>query len=108
MKCVGFFFTRSVKPKKSSYFQDEVDVSSEGLNSVETGDESNWQETLLVHLSTQKEVPLQIFQTEVVLTTGREDVHNQLILISAPLILFFSEKLFLKSSRGLAFGGSWD
>lgn len=38
---------------------------------MEAGDESDGQETLLVHLPPQEEVSLQIVQTEVVLTAGR-------------------------------------
>lgn len=56
--------------KKCAYFQDEVDVSGEGLHPVETGDESDGQEALLIHLPPQEEVALQVVQAEVILATG--------------------------------------
>ncbi len=63
--------------KKSAYFQDEVDVGGEGLHSVETGDEADGQEAPHVHLSPQEEVPLQVVQAEVVLTTRGKDTRGQ-------------------------------
>lgn len=55
---------------KSAYFHNEVDVGGEGLHPVETGDEADGQEALLIHLPAQEEVPLQVVQAEVVLTAG--------------------------------------
>lgn len=49
------------------YLHNEVEVGGEGLHSVETGDEEDGQEALLVHLPPKKEVPLQVVQAEVVL-----------------------------------------
>lgn len=49
------------------YLHDEVEVSGEGLHSVETGNEEDGQEALLVHLPPKKEVPLQVVQAEVIL-----------------------------------------
>lgn len=65
--------------KKSTYVQNEADIRGEGLHSVETGDESNGQEALLIHLPPQEEVPLQVVQAEVVLTAeGRETQKHKL------------------------------
>lgn len=67
---------------KSAYFQNEVDVSGEGLHPVETGDEADGQEALLIHLPAQEEVPLQVVQAEVVLTAeGRETAEHMLNII---------------------------
>lgn len=52
-----------------TYLQNDVDVGSERLNSVETGDEADGQETLLIHLPPQEKVALQVVQAEVVLST---------------------------------------
>lgn len=56
---------------KCSYFHNEGDVGGEGLHSVETGDESNGQKALLIHLPPQEKVPFQVVQAEVVLTADR-------------------------------------
>lgn len=55
---------------RGAYLHDEVEVGGEGLHSVETGDEEDGQEALLVHLPPQEEVPLQVVQAEVVLAAG--------------------------------------
>lgn len=69
-----FTFIKQIsQTKKCAYFQNEVDVGGEGLHSVETGNESNGQEALLIHFPPQEEVPFQVIKAEVVLTTrGRE------------------------------------
>lgn len=67
---------------ESAYFQNEVDVSGEGLHPVETGDEADGQEALLIHLPAQEEVPLQVVQAEVVLAAeGRETAEHTLSII---------------------------
>lgn len=53
------------------YLYDEVDVSGEGLDSVEAGDERDGEEALRVHFSPQEEVSLQVMVAEVVLTGER-------------------------------------
>ena len=87
------FIWRISESKKCAYFQNEVDVSGEGLHSVETGDESNGQEALLIHLPPQEEVALQVVQAEVVLATGggevRKDVFNIFQYILASQLLLF-------------------
>lgn len=65
--------------KKCAYFYNEVDVGGEGLHSVETGDESDGQEALLIHLPPQEEVPLQVVQAEVVLTTGGRETRKHVL-----------------------------
>ena len=56
----------------NNYLQNEIKVCSESLNSVETSNQGNRQETLLVHLSPKKEIPFQIFYTEVILTEKKK------------------------------------
>lgn len=56
--------------RQAAYLHDEVEVGGEGLHPVETGDEEDGQEALLVHLPPQEEVPLQVVQAEVVLAAG--------------------------------------
>lgn len=52
---------------QAAYLHNEVEVSGQGLYSMETGDEENGQKAFLVHLPPQKEVALQVVQAEVVL-----------------------------------------
>lgn len=56
---------------QAAYLHDEAEVGGEGLHSVETGDEEDGQEALLVHLPPQEEVALQVVQAEVVLAAAR-------------------------------------
>lgn len=65
--------------EECAYFQNEVDVGGEGLNSVETGDESDGQEALLVHFPPQEKVSLQVVQAEVVFATGGGEVRKHTI-----------------------------
>lgn len=80
------------KSKKCTYFQNEVDVGGEGLHSVETGNESDGQEALLIHLPPQEKVTLQVVQAEVVLTTGGRETwkHGQHYPVYADRLLEFS------------------
>lgn len=49
---------------------------------METGDECDGQEALLIHLPPQEEVPLQVVQAEVVLTrSGRETAKHVVNII---------------------------
>lgn len=64
------FIKGTFNTKKCAYFQNEGDVGGESLHSVETGNESNRQKALLIHLPTQEEIPLQVVHAEVVLTAG--------------------------------------
>lgn len=78
--------------KKCAYFHNEVDVGGEGLHSVEAGDESDGQETLLIHLPPQEEITLQVVQAEVVLTavgreTGKNMVNNILFILTDQLFV---------------------
>lgn len=59
------------RKKKCAYFNNEADVGGEGLHSVETGDEANGQEALLIHLPPQEKVPFQVVQAEVVFTADK-------------------------------------
>lgn len=65
-------------PWKTPYLHNEVDVGGESLHSVETGDESNRQEALLIHLPPQEEVPLQVVKAKVVLTRSSEETSSSL------------------------------
>lgn len=67
MKAKIFLHSR----RKCLYFYNKGDVGGEGLHSVETGDESNGQKALLIHLPPQEKVPFQVVQAEVVLTADR-------------------------------------
>ncbi len=48
---------------------------------METGDESDGQEALLIHLPPQEEVALQVVQAEVVLATGGRDTGKRMVNI---------------------------
>lgn len=87
--------TRGAKKKKHPYFQDDGDVGGEGLNAVEAGDESDGQESFLVHLPPQEEIALQVVQAEVVLTAAKQK--GQRLALHAkvqipPLVLFCGDQ----------------
>lgn len=46
---------------------------------METGYESNGKEALLIHLPPQEEVPLQVVEAEVVLTTRGKETGKQML-----------------------------
>lgn len=56
------------------HLHDEVDISGEGLDSVEACNERDGEEALRIHFSPQEEVSLQVVVAEVVLTGGRKHI----------------------------------
>lgn len=58
------------------YLQDEIKVCGESSHTVKTSNQGNRQESLLIHLSAKKEVPLQVLCAEVILTKKGEDMSS--------------------------------
>ena len=53
----------------STHLYDELDVLREGLDAVEAGNEAEGDPPLLVHVTAQEVVSLQVVSAEVVLST---------------------------------------
>lgn len=73
------------------------------MHSVETGDESNGQKALLIHLPPQEKVPFQVVQAEVVLTadTNKLNLTPKIELENWRAFCMFSKEKELNSHLSL-------